>query len=278
MLFLLTVSLVLTASATKTSAGYLKGYSKVTVVFIPGIYGSILEDEDKNIFWGENGIGKEGLSLERFPKLKPYLFEDVRFSIGLFGKTIQGYSGIRQNLQMLGQKVLVFPYDWRRSNKKSAEELAKFLCEEFPQIKKDERLVFVAHSMGGLVLRHWIKDHMGRARTGCQNLGIENINSFTFAGTPHAGSLEPIRTIFNGKTSLDDNPIYSFLFTKRMASDAITFESAYELLPATSIGGAECVQDESTALRLSMDIGTGKSLPVFLDDIENWRSPKAAAG
>lgn len=269
----LAICMILVSFEASRAAQFIKDYKNVTIVFIPGIYGSILKDEAGNVFWGENGIGDKGLSLEQFPELKPSLFQDVKFSIGVLGKTIKGYSGVRQNLQQLGPKVLVFPYDWRQSNKKSAAKLADFLCVQFPEIRKNQRLVFVAHSMGGLVLRHWIKDHLGQPRSGCQPIGIENVNSFTFAGTPHAGSMEPVRTLFNGKTSLDENPIYSWLFTERMSSDAITFESVYELLPAANIGGTECFgQDETAMMRVSKDINTGDDLPVLFNDIETWRT------
>ncbi|CAD7055904.1 hypothetical protein RHAB21_00818 [Pseudorhizobium halotolerans] len=274
LIYTLTLAAALCANSTGAKAiSYLKGYSGVTVVFIPGIYGSILKDDDGNVFWGENGIGDKGLSVQRFPELKASLFQDVRFEVGIVGGTVRGYSGIRQNLQQLGQNILVFPYDWRLSNKTSAAKLNDFLCERFPDIRKSERLVFVAHSMGGLVLRHWIKDHMGKRQTRCEGIGIDSINSFNFAGTPHAGSLEPIKTLLNGETALDRNPIYSWLFTARMASDALTFESAYELLPAASIAGPDCAGiDENAAMYVSKDVGTGQDVPVFLDTIESWHA------
>lgn len=266
-------SMLCIAKPDVASAYLNKDYRNVTIVFIPGIYGSILKDENGKSHWGEDGVGDYGLSLETYPTLQPYLFEDVKFSIGMFEKTIRGYSGVRQNLQQIGESITVFPYDWRRSNKKTAEKLDEFLCSKFPKIRKNERIVFVAHSMGGLVLRHWIKDHMGKIREGCQGVGIENINSFVFAGTPHIGSMEPVRTLLNGKTSLNENPIFSWLFTERMASDAITFESAYELLPAANISGPGCINaNDNSVMRLSKDIGTGKDIPLFLDNIENWRA------
>ncbi|WP_394689131.1 esterase/lipase family protein [Hoeflea sp.] len=248
-------------------------YDRVTIVFIPGIYGSTLEDVAENSFWGENGIGPYGLSLVDHPDLIPELFENVRFSIGVFGKTVKGYSGIHHNARHLAGRALVFPYDWRKSNKTSAAELDKFLCRELPDIDPTKRIVFVAHSMGGLVLRHWIKDFIDGANGTCSGLGIEHIDRFVFAGTPHVGSMEPVITLFSGKTALETNPIYSSLFTGGMAGDAVTFESAYELMPADNIAGPQCSGTRSDrVMYLSKDIGTGSNIPIYLDSLQSWKN------
>jgi len=247
-------------------------YGDVTLVFIPGIYGSTLSDEGGKVFWGDNGIGSNGLSLDKYPNLVPALFKNVRFSVGMLGTTVRGYAGIERNARHLAKDVLTFAYDWRKSNKSSSAQLNQFLCSHIPANGRRNRIVFVAHSMGGLVLRHWIKDFLGEELGSSSCIKRDDVETFIFAATPHIGSLEPVRTLFEGETNLDINPIVSSLFTGRMATDGITFESAYELLPAHNIAGPDCAGfDPAMAMKLSKDIGTGSDIPVYLNEIESWR-------
>ncbi|MET0670086.1 MAG: hypothetical protein ABWY66_08815, partial [Xanthobacteraceae bacterium] len=53
----------------------------------------------------------------------------------------------------------------RQSNRTSAKELTEFLCKLSPELKK-RPILFYAHSMGGLVLKSWLK-HEYRDRKLC---------------------------------------------------------------------------------------------------------------
>ncbi len=246
-------------------------FSEVVTVFIPGIYGSTLSDSDGEVFWGHNGIGRKGLSLLEHPNLSPALFSDVRFEVGVFGQTVRGYSGIDRTTRHLASEARTFAYDWRYSNKKTAAKLEEFICNDSTIIDPKMRVVFIAHSMGGLVLRHWINDFLTNDTGTTSCISPNKIESFVFAATPHLGSMEPIRTLLNGKTTLDTSPLVSALFTGRMAQYGITFESSYELLPSHNIAGRACpAYNDQQAHNFSKDIGTGIRLPINLSSINDW--------
>src|SRR5262245_56590526 len=97
----------------------------------------------------------------------------------------------------LDQDILSeFPYDWRLSIADNAKELQRFLCA-LDKAQSPRPINFVAHSMGGLVLRHWLKFHM---KEGC---GIGNslqVSNILFLGVPVYGSSKSVLAAFNGYT------------------------------------------------------------------------------
>lgn len=249
-------------------------YDRLVLVFIPGIYGSTLETPEGTVLWGKDGIGPKGLSLIEHPEAIPELFADVRFNIAFgVGRTLRGYSGFKERAALLlDRKPLVFPYDWRKSNQTSAKALQNFLCVELSEIEKPYRLVFVAHSMGGLVLRHWLKNHLGETTDECDGVDEADIGKIVFAGTPHLGAMETVIALLEGETSLESNPLYSALFTGGLARDAATFESAYELLPARSIAGSGCeaFKGKPVDTKLRLNVGTDRNRTLYLDNIDKW--------
>jgi hypothetical protein len=267
-LFLYVFSLISSASL---AADIYPRHDKVVLVFIPGIYGSVLKDSQGNTLWGENGIGKRGLSLIEIPNAVPGLYSDVNFNVSIYGTTVKGYSGFDARAKFLVGEPLVFPYDWRKSNKTSAAALDAFLCQKMRPLKKPNRVVFVAHSMGGLVLRHWIKDFLDKGNAACDTIKQEDIGQFVFVGTPQLGAMETVVALVSGKTALEKNPIYASLFTGGMAAYAATFESSYELLPAANIAGPDCTGiNQRYAKKLNINIGTGNNPPLYLNDIAKW--------
>src|SRR5262249_40019028 len=109
----------------------------------------------------------------------------------------------------------------------------------------DRPVVYVAHSMGGLILKYWLKHYYasqacapGESETPNKWLKIKKI---IFAGTPHYGSPKAIRAFGEGFHLLDTES-YGILatlvgyFDDRTLSYALnkfghTFPSAYQLLP-----------------------------------------------
>jgi pimeloyl-ACP methyl ester carboxylesterase len=89
---------------------------------------------------------------------------------------------------------LPFPYDWRLSNRCTARRLASVIE---PALKKwraqggpfaDAKVVFVCHSMGGLVAR-WCVEQEG---------GAEWTRRVVTLGTPHRGALKSLANLVNG--------------------------------------------------------------------------------
>ena len=77
--------------------------------------------------------------------------------------------------------IYVFSYDWRKSNKESAD-----LLDEFIQSLGTEKVDIVAHSMGGIVTSKYIKRH-----------GTMKLDKIITCGTPYEGSVEAIDAVVN---------------------------------------------------------------------------------
>jgi Lecithin:cholesterol acyltransferase len=123
------------------------------------------------------------------------LFPDVHLIPGFW--KIDGYSGVRaalsQRLKLDGaQNYIEFPYDWRRDNRVAAHKLARQVPAWLDQWKQvsgntDAKVVFIAHSMGGLVTRYYLSSLLGLnsrcwfmtvRRTGTPRVSIiENLDS-----------------------------------------------------------------------------------------------------
>ena len=135
-----------------------------------------------------------------------------------------------------------FPYDWRRDVSESAVELARFVEESQNAVRAARNLApftevkidVVAHSMGGLVLRYYL-------RYGAQPLpadgslpeltweGAKNVAHAIVVGTPSAGSALALEQLTEG---LNLHP----LFPNYRPSVLGTFPSIYQLLPRTRHG------------------------------------------
>ena len=135
-----------------------------------------------------------------------------------------------------------FDYDWRRDIVESAVQLDRFIRAKQAYIKREvakrfaaeiEHIKFdiVAHSMGGLVARYYI-------RYGTQELpldgslpelnweGARNVERLVMIGTPNAGSLDSLLHLTEGIKPGTLIPTYP-------AAIVGTMPSAYQLLPRT---------------------------------------------
>ena len=126
------------------------------------------------------------------PRLQP----DLHLIPGLW--SIDGYSQIRSRIfatfdVVEGQNWFDFPYDWRRDNRVAARHLAERAPEWLAAWRersgnKDAKLVLVAHSMGGLVARHFLEVFEGWRDT----------RTLITFGTPYRGSLNALDFLCNG--------------------------------------------------------------------------------
>jgi pimeloyl-ACP methyl ester carboxylesterase len=215
------------------------------VVILPGITGSVLQKDGKDI-WAVSGqavfqaLGTLGESLQSLklagddPDAEylddgikaTRLIEDAHLVPGLV--KIDGYTttarlitdyfevipgDIRENKPA---NFFKFPYDWRRDNRVNAKILKKYLelrlkqWQEYTGIK-DAKVILMAHSMGGLVSRYYLEVLEGWRY--CKTL-------ITF-GTPYRGSLNAVNFLANGYKQ-------QFLdLTEVMRS----FPSVYQLMP-----------------------------------------------
>ena len=227
------------------------------IVLLPGITGSVLQKEQRDI-WGLsrgalwNALTSLGDSLQslRLPDHEPgtpapddgvcatRTMPDFHGVFGLW--KIDGYAAtaraIVDNFDVMPAtpdpkapaNFIEFPYDWRRSNRHSAARLKTLVDERLAIWRngtglKDARVIFVAHSMGGLVARYYLEALEGENWKQCRSL-------ITF-GTPFWGSVDAINFVANGykKTLID--------LTQVLRS----FPSVYELMACNDVvkvGGA----------------------------------------
>jgi len=118
--------------------------------------------------------------------------------------------------------LICFAYDWRLSNRLNAERLKTTVEPVLESWRAqdselhDAELVFVCHSMGGLVAR-WYVERLG---------GAEITRKIITIGTPHRGSIRALEGLVNG-IRRGIGP-----FSIRLTEMVRTFPSMYELLPA----------------------------------------------
>lgn len=211
------------------------------VVLLPGLIGSVLAKDGKPIWgtspgalWGvvagdalkqltltgadngddDLGDGIVATGLIANPEMVP----------GFWKKA--GYSRLSQSiieaLNLTPQEnFFEFPYDWRRDNRVSARKLARLAEAWLARWRRNSgnesaKLIFVAHSMGGLVARYYIE---------CME-GWKQTRSLVTFGTPFRGAGNAIDFLSNG-FKWKEGPLSIFDGTDALRS----FELVYQLLP-----------------------------------------------
>jgi len=220
------------------------------IVLIPGIMGSVLQKDGKDLFalswsagWsalisggsslqqmvlsGDDSCGKDlgdGITATR-------LMSDAHLIPGFF--KIDGYGRIsefiKNNFDVIQGDVqdqtkpanyFEFPYDWRRDNKCAALKLETLINQRLPQWQEssghtDAKVVLIGHSMGGLVSRYYLEVLEGWKK--CRAL-------ITF-GTPYRGSINALDFLANGykKKFIDLTDVLR------------SFTSTYQLLPVYKV-------------------------------------------
>ncbi|MGY1582582.1 esterase/lipase family protein [Streptomyces sp. MN13] len=194
------------------------------VVVVPGIMGSRLADADGREVWGPSGeallrgIRTLGGSLKglALPKgvldghpgdgVRPVgVMRDVHGLPGL-SPLVEGYTDLLGWLQRhftldprlpgddprTPANLIAFAYDWRLSCRYNAERLGERVREELGRWREaghpDAKVVFVCHSMGGLVARQYVE--LGG--------GAEITRRVVTLGTPYRGSLDALLYLVNG--------------------------------------------------------------------------------
>ncbi|HEX7134063.1 MAG TPA: hypothetical protein VF228_15915 [Iamia sp.] len=190
------------------------------VVVVPGIMGSVLHRHGKPVW--DSSVGAVGHGV--FSGLRSIrdlalpegigdeapdddveavgLIRGIRLSLGLWTFDV-GYGSLFDRLResfevsdgTQGPANLVeFPYDWRLSNRHNGARLKLVAERALDEWRAqggacaDAELVFLCHSMGGLVAR-WYVDHLG---------GHDVTRKVITLGTPHRGALNALDQLVNG--------------------------------------------------------------------------------
>lgn len=192
------------------------------VVILPGITGSVLQKDGKDV-WAVSGqaawqaLHTLGDSLQWLKlagddpdaeylddEIKATrLVEDAHLVPGLV--KIDGYTRIARlitdHFEVIPGDIredkpanfFKFPYDWRRDNRVNAKILKKYLDLRLKQWRestgiKDAKVILMAHSMGGLVSRYYLEVLEG----------WRDCKALISFGTPYRGSLNAVNFLANG--------------------------------------------------------------------------------
>lgn len=215
------------------------------VVLLPGVMGSVLQKDGKDIWTtgratraALTGLGSSSLQQLKLEEDDPDVddLEDGIQAISLItvphliaGLTkIDDYSAlsrlITDNFNVIKANAdddrpanfFEFPYDWRRDCRVNARLLKKLIDRRLPQWReysgaKDAKVILLAHSMGGLISRYYLEVLEGWRD--CRTL-------VTF-GTPYRGAVDAVNYLANG---------YKKLFVE-LTEVVRSFTSIYQLLP-----------------------------------------------
>jgi len=246
------------------------------VILIPGILGSRLFDKSKRTeIWPGATLrllagSKQNLELPFDPRtLQPV--DDGLEPSGLFEEVLNAdfYGAILRTLRQSGgfvagklgvhadpriRRYYVFAYDWRQDNVTSAMRLDALI----EQIRRDYadptlRVNVIAHSMGGLVLRYYLRYGTVDALEGDGDFpinmaGAAKVGTAVLLGTPNLGSVSSLQSMLLGYR----------VGLRRIEPEVLaTMPSVYELLPHP-------LTDWSVDPR-------GKDLDLDLYDVATWK-------
>jgi pimeloyl-ACP methyl ester carboxylesterase len=219
-----------------TSAAIAAGHRPV--IFIPGILGSNLVYEDaagaKDI-WGSYQSTRANFQLLEYPtdpskdKVVATKILDSFQILGPFG--VGAYRGIDSLLSAgLGNDYHPFPYNWRQSSFRSAEDLKRFVDANASLRKAahGDGLIIVAHSMGGIVARLFIDKYGAQYK----------VDRLITIATPYYGSMATLRSFLVGMSDY-----WKYINTDDATVRRVFYSipSVYELLPSY----AGCCRDEN---------------------------------
>jgi hypothetical protein len=200
------------------------------VIIVPGIMGSYLEREDGTEVW-------MNLLKMALPGDDSYL-DELKLSIGgeptndlalvlrdilreVLSKNF--FDGMIDHFESIGYQegidLFVFPYDWRLDITTTIEKL----LEKINQIKLQpevQKVDIVAHSMGGLIAKEYLKNYGG-------NL----IDKFIDIGTPQLGSPNAFKVLSYGDNLNISIGQIEFVNPNRIKIISQNMPSVYQLLP-----------------------------------------------
>lgn len=219
---------------------------KDVIVLLPGVLGSVLQKNGKDV-WGlsvgafSNALWNLGANVQDLAIPDDQL-DNLDYDDGVVASRlipdahlvpwfwkIDGYTLISETLKANfeledGQNYFEFPYDWRRDNRIAARRLRQQSHQWLANWRersgnKDARLILIGHSMGGIVSRYFLEVLEGWRDTRML---------ITF-GTPFRGSMNALSFIVNGMVK-KVGFIKLIDFSKMLRS----FTSSYQLLPIYS--------------------------------------------
>ncbi|GAB4212571.1 MAG: hypothetical protein OHK0022_48570 [Roseiflexaceae bacterium] len=214
----------------QTPDGQVLSAERPLVVLLPGITGSTLLSNQGNV--GLIWLGLPALIAGHFPMLEVAADGGDTGAVNIVaGEPIAlFYLPLQLHLKYLGGcDVLTFPFDWRQTPDRVAEQLRGLLNRL--NDPHGRRVHLVGHSMGGLVARCYCLRYPHEA----QRL----VEQVVMLGTPNYGSAEAVRNLISGGETL--LLAQKLNRNNRALQVARTFPSIYAMLPAP----ADCYPDDA---------------------------------
>lgn len=215
-----------------------RGHEPV-VVFIPGILGSKLTLSDCGVIWGEAKVGPRGplcgLAYPSKGKVTASPLESIELATSL-SKNIYGKYLSLMSAFTLGSRdnSYSFSYDWRQDNRTSADELEQYITSKLnsPESAANKNVIFIAHSMGGLVFKTWYNEYYIKNKSKYKF----SIDRTIYLGTPHWGTASAIEILRQGYSIFFDRAIFPLNYVEQtiindLSNVGHTFPSIYQLLP-----------------------------------------------
>jgi pimeloyl-ACP methyl ester carboxylesterase len=198
------------------------------VILLPGIMGSSLvaidADGDEDTVW----LSLRSLAFGRLKRLE--LNPDGKTNKNgeniqapkVFGGLFRGFMFDYYSLALEALQAEHFSYDWRLDIRTSADRLAQFIQEKYSD---GEKVSLVAHSMGGLVSRSFIRRHPA--------LWDKIGGKLVMVGTPNHGAFDAVQALLGQNQTirkLERFDIWNNL--DELMSVFHSFPGLYQLLPA----------------------------------------------
>jgi len=219
------------------------------VVVVPGLLGSQLLRADGTAAWLNlgNALGHHHLGL---PRRLPFTEsrDDLRpgplvgtnailpraFGFTEYADLIEllESAGFTPGIDHLGLRYAVFSYDWRRDLVESARALGRALdAIAADRGDPDARFHLLGHSMGGLVVRYYLRygGEEPREDAPVTWAGARRVASALLVATPNAGAMPALGAILSGER-------LGLSYTTLAASVVARMPSMYQLLPTPETG------------------------------------------
>lgn len=204
------------------------------LVFVPGLLGSELYDGENKVWPGSGWDAVRGFSRDEFACLLKLDLEPrsiVRTAVGgivsVYEDWLRYFRGMRRqadNSPMFSEDagtLITVPYDWRKPCELASERLASIVETVVANHGVGANIHIVAHSLGGLVARHYLQNEAFVGRR-----GFSQVKTFVTFGAPHNGA--PIALA--GALGLHKTTFLSTDQSKTLANDP-RFTSLYQTFP-----------------------------------------------
>lgn len=193
------------------------------LVFIPGMMGSELRSKSSGKrVWPPSLLN----IISKNTNIDSLLADDLEATRPI--STVAGFYSVYRSLlrdieacgYTLGgakRRYIQFAYDWRQANEITAQALSERLQQE----SEAQEIVFLTHSMGGLVARYCIESGVFDNQQ-----WFNKVTQLITLGTPHNGAPAALKQVAGFGANLG----LSAVNVQRLASDS-RYPSAYQLIP-----------------------------------------------